>query len=205
MFLPDPKNPDSVQYKHHWVSGNCHGKKCVFCDKTTKSKGGGFSTTARCGACKAPAHKQCLELAGPSNGPFYCRPPFGSLRFCQDLLASASPPKDYQPLLVFVNHKSGGQQGIQVLQELRELLSAEQVISMLEETPVGPSSGLNRFGHIPNLRILVCGGDGTAGWVLQEMMDSREDFIHRPHIPPMAILPLGTGNDLARVLGWGGG
>ncbi len=59
------------------------------------------------------------------------------------------------------------------------------------------------FGKIVKYKILVCGGDGTIGWVLQCLDNVGQDSMCSS--PPCAIVPLGTGNDLARVLRWGPG
>ena len=49
---------------------------------------------------------------------------------------------------------------------------------------------------VPDIDLIVAaGGDGTVSFVAQSLA-------LLPHPPPLAVLPLGTGNDLARALGW---
>ncbi|XP_018059721.1 PREDICTED: diacylglycerol kinase theta isoform X6 [Atta colombica] len=119
------------------------------------------------------------------------------------ILPSIEPsmvPKGVQPLLVFVNIKSGGCQGLQLISSFRKLLNPYQVFDLDNG---GPLPGLYVFRHITDYKILVCGGDGTIGWVLQCLDNVGQDS--QCSSPACAIVPLGTGNDLARVLCWGSG
>ncbi|XP_070490041.1 diacylglycerol kinase theta isoform X4 [Chironomus tepperi] len=109
-------------------------------------------------------------------------------------------PTGVKPLLVFVNVKSGGCQGLELISSFRKLLNPYQVFDLDNG---GPLPGLYVFRHIQDYKILVCGGDGTIGWVLQCLDNVGQDS--ECSSPPCAIVPLGTGNDLARVLRWGAG
>lgn len=48
------------------------------------------------------------------------------------------------------------------------------------------------------LRILAAGGDGTVAWILKTIDELRLE----PQ-PQVAVMPLGTGNDLSLSFGWG--
>ncbi|KAG9416131.1 hypothetical protein AC1031_000531 [Aphanomyces cochlioides] len=110
------------------------------------------------------------------------------------------PPQGSTPLLVFINSRSGGQMGLHILRQLRRWLNPLQIYDLSIQ---GPETALIQFSKVPGLRILVCGGDGSVGWVLGAIDNLSQAHFQRQ--PPVAILPLGTGNDLARVLGWGSG
>jgi len=103
----------------------------------------------------------------------------------------------WSPLLVFANPKSGGYEGANLLKAFRGLLNPAQVIDLSE---ISPEVALEFCNLLPDVefRVLICGGDGTIGWVLNAIEKLK---LSRP--PYTAILPLGTGNDLAAVLHWG--
>ena len=103
-------------------------------------------------------------------------------------------------MIVIVNSKSGGQAGSDYLKAFYQLLNPLQVISVLEE-------GLSRlkiFKDLANIKLVVAGGDGTICSVLNFLTSGVVDEWVQNN-PPVAILPLGTGNDLSRSLGWGSG
>ncbi|CAG9133377.1 unnamed protein product [Plutella xylostella] len=104
------------------------------------------------------------------------------------------PDPDWEPLIIFANRKSGGNQSDEVLSLFRGLLNPIQVVDMNATSPESVVRWLPA-----RARALAAGGDGTVAWLLQALSA-------RPTITvPVGILPTGTGNDLSRALGWGAG
>ncbi|CAJ1975532.1 unnamed protein product [Sphenostylis stenocarpa] len=119
------------------------------------------------------------------------------------------------PMVVFINPRSGGRQGAFLMERLQLLMSEEQVFDILDVKPpefieygLGCLERLAGFGDFvadetrAKLRIMVAGGDGTVGWVLGCLTELH--VRGRMPVPPVGIIPLGTGNDLSRSFGWGG-
>ncbi|XP_059432522.1 diacylglycerol kinase 2 isoform X3 [Corylus avellana] len=123
----------------------------------------------------------------------------GTATYCQiKKLALVDLPQDARPVLVFINARSGGQDGPTLRWRLNMLLNPVQIFELTASQ--GPEVGLDLFSKVQYFKVLVCGGDGTVSWVLDAI--EKHNF-ESP--PPVAILPLGTGNDLSRVLQWGRG
>jgi diacylglycerol kinase (ATP) len=124
---------------------------------------------------------------------------------------AGTPPASALPTLAFVNRAAGAKLGERVAAALHT--AAEQartegrVLEVVDLSQTPPEAALTAFAAShPAFRLLVCGGDGSASWVLEAIERAQLTGADgKPYRPAMALLPLGTGNDLARVLGWGKG
>ncbi|MED6114308.1 Diacylglycerol kinase 4 [Stylosanthes scabra] len=119
------------------------------------------------------------------------------------------------PIVVFINPRSGGRHGSILKERLQNLMSEEQVFDLEEVKPhefikyglqclemLATKGDTCAKENRERLRIVVAGGDGTVGWILGCLTELHKNG--REPVPPVAIIPLGTGNDLSRSFGWGG-
>uniref|UniRef100_A0A673ZYK1 diacylglycerol kinase (ATP) n=1 Tax=Salmo trutta TaxID=8032 RepID=A0A673ZYK1_SALTR len=193
------EDEDGISMPHQWLEGNLPvSAKCTVCDKTCGSVL--RLQDWRCLWCKAMVHTVCKEQLSTKCPLGQCKvsviPPTALNSIDSDGFWKATcPPSCTSPLLVFVNSKSGDNQGIKFLRRFKQLLNPAQVFDLMNG---GPHLGLRLFQKFDTFRILVCGGDGSVGWVLSEI-----DTLTLHKQCQLGVLPLGTGNDLARVLGWG--
>ncbi|CAO2581869.1 Diacylglycerol kinase alpha [Lemmus lemmus] len=201
---------------HVWVRGGCDSGRCDRCQKKIRIYHS--LTGLHCVWCHLEIHDDCLQAVGTECdcGPLrdHILPPSSIYPTVLVRPSTAAgkescllypyflpplqidPASNTHPLLVFVNPKSGGKQGQRVLWKFQYMLNPRQVFNLKD----GPEQGLRFFRDVPQFRVLVCGGDGTVGWILESI-----DKANLPVVPPVAVLPLGTGNDLARCLRWGRG
>ncbi|CAJ1944957.1 unnamed protein product, partial [Sphenostylis stenocarpa] len=123
---------------------------------------------------------------------------------------SAAPPC---PMVVFINPRSGGRHVPALKERLQQLMSEEQVFDLSDVKPhefvrygLGCLEMLAGLGDScaketrERIRVMVAGGDGTVGWVLGCLTELRAHV--REPVPPVGIIPLGTGNDLSRSFNW---
>uniref|UniRef100_A0A667XN55 Diacylglycerol kinase n=1 Tax=Myripristis murdjan TaxID=586833 RepID=A0A667XN55_9TELE len=210
-----PARPDGAP-EHRWVRGNVPlASYCAVCKQQcgTQPKLCDF----RCVWCQTTVHDDCMASLADAE---HCDlGEFRSLIIPPHYLYHVNKlrrrhPDEYSklasscgsgwtPVLVLANTRSGNNMGEALLGEFRTLLNPVQVFDLSELTP---PKALQLCTLLPpgSVRVLVCGGDGTVGWVL-DAIDTMKLKGQDQFIPRVTILPLGTGNDLSNTLGWGSG
>lgn len=194
---------------HQWIPGNLPSLgKCYVCLKDCVDSG---LNDLRCCWCKRTVHDGCQpdseacdfghyhQIVVPPNCVELKRVGIKGRRHL--VVARATRPRidDWKPLIVLGNRKSGNNDGEKILCSFRGILNPAQVIDLCDRHP---ENALEWCHLLPDVvfRVLVCGGDGSVGWVLNAI-----ENLKLKTTPEVGILPLGTGNDLSRVLGWGEG
>lgn len=169
MFFQGKEKKETIAVTCSWCKESYHLKNCFARDKLEERCNRGalkemivpptwiLRLANRKRSSRTPSHPRKHKK---SHRQFVVKP--------TDLWSSGPS----QPLLVFVNPKSGGNKGSKALHTLCWLLNPRQVFDITSLK--GPKFGLEMFRKVvTQLRILVCGGDGTVGWVLSTLDNVR--------------------------------
>uniref|UniRef100_A0A8C3LK78 Diacylglycerol kinase n=1 Tax=Chrysolophus pictus TaxID=9089 RepID=A0A8C3LK78_CHRPC len=202
------RSPRENFVRHHWVHRRRQEGKCKQCGKGFQQK---FSFHSKeivaisCSWCKLAFHNKvtCFMLhhiEEPCSLGAHAAvivPPTWIIKVKKPQNSLKTSTRRKKRTSFKRKASKRGNDGTKVLQMFMWYLNPRQVFDLSQE---GPKDALELYRKVPNLRILACGGDGTVGWILSIL-----DELQLTPQPPVAVLPLGTGNDLARTLNWGGG
>jgi len=196
--------------KHKWLAGNLPSDAiCSVCEEPA-GDGPGIRDL-KCIWCHRNIHTEC-QVEINENCDFgehrdfivppervISKPTRGRRGRVISRLHLPENTESFHPLIVVGNKKSGNNDGNAVLAAFRRHLNPAQVID-LAESRMEEAVEWCVLASPATCYIVVCGGDGTIGWLL-----NTADKMKLDTHPAVAIFPLGTGNDLSRTLGYGSG
>lgn len=97
------------------------------------------------------------------------------------------------PILAFVNRKSGGLKGDLALKNLQKVLNHIQICDLSRNNIIEFLKFYKNATTPCDLKIICCGGDGTIGWIMDEVYNMK---LHHNRTISYGLIPFGTGNDL---------
>ncbi|GJQ12944.1 hypothetical protein GpartN1_g4735.t1 [Galdieria partita] len=193
--FPEGFHPEKSLQMTPSTSGNKLGFRSLFPDNLFSSQSNVDEYSSYVGT-ESNVHLPLLhppQLASPKSS-MHMEGRVDSLDVASLYASEGLEEEEECKIIAFVNCKSGGQRGRDVMEVLKQLLGVDSVFDLAEDG--GPEKGFQRFCNYSDLRAIICGGDGTFSWVAGALQ-----FLSVS--PRIAPVPLGTGNDLSRSLGWG--
>ncbi|KAG7158641.1 diacylglycerol kinase epsilon-like isoform X2 [Homarus americanus] len=197
-------------HKHHWIRGNLPlNAVCEMCKRECGTDP--MLCDWWCCWCHRSSHDACVknitEVCDLGKLREYIVPPncirLKLSRMRKNLLfKEVLKPEstNWSPVIVIGNRKSGSSEADSVLSSFRNVLNPAQVRDLADYPAEEALEWCRLLPADVTCRVVVAGGDGTVAWIFNAIhnMKLKKD-------PLVAILPLGTGNDLSRVLGYGEG
>jgi diacylglycerol kinase (ATP) len=203
-----PHKSEIKDIKHFWVAGNLKGDcgRCGVSNVVTSHLAGVkcfWCSKKLCSIACLDAFEAESQICDYGNFCNLTIPPTAFIIPQSDDISTwklrRSLFSNKCPVIVFINKRSGGGKGEGFIRSFKKFLNPNQIFDLSNG---GPEPGLQMMlrSKLKRFLVLACGGDGTVAWVLGIL-----DKINPDTYPPIAVLPLGTGNDLSRSLGWGPG
>jgi len=114
---------------------------------------------------------------------------------------------EYFRIIALVNTLSGAKKGWELVKTFgRYAISIYNPVDLSLSGTMRQKLGRELLRYQGHCLVLICGGDGSNGWsvsLIEQSLASIEEQRRDAPFPVVIPFPMGTGNDLSRVLGWG--
>jgi diacylglycerol kinase (ATP) len=181
---------NSSSWYHHWIKGNLPlNSICFYCKQMCDTMPG--INDFKCVWCQNTIHDDCLNKMKQNNledaeecdfgvyKNFILKPnfifsnnklinnKFNSILDVKIDYKLVEEMRDWTPLIVFANTKSGSNDAELIMKHFRSILNPLQVINMNNLDPKKVFKWMSTYSDLVQFNVLVCGGDGSVGWLLE--------------------------------------